>query len=909
MGNAVRDENHVTSWLGVSSADGVTPLPVLIDPVTGRVLVEAPGGGGGDVVGPLSSTDNAIAKFDGVTGLVIQESIIILSDAGTLASTGQLGFSDQWQSGSTYGTDLVLADASAEWDDFETNFGEVSLLNAFNQLAAGGVGSNTLDQAYDEGGAGAGRAITADSGAVTITVPDTSNNEALVLTGNDTTNNPTVLEVVDAGDQVAVLIDKNADGIAFRINMDSNSAQPSYGANVNVNGLGTGQISGGVYDIKYSGGGTLVAAYAFLARVGSFGAGTITYANCINVQILEDSGSIVNATAFNLLNHTGTPTNTYLFTLTPASSWKSGTYSFPVLDDTTTRYIPMTDAITGLTRDSEDLVFQTTTSGDIHLLAATDLVLSDGNQSGSTYASELILSDNSTEWDDFETNFGEVSILNAFNQLAGGGAGGNTLDQAYDEGGAGAGRAIDVDSGAIQMTVSNTDNNAVLELIQNDVTNNPVALSIANTGTGPDIELGNGIINNTSADIVIQTTTSGDVQLLATTDLVFSDGNKSGSTYASELVLSDASAEWDSFETNFGEVSILNAMNQNASNIATNTADIATNTADIATNTAAIAAIDYNTLDEAYDQGGAGAGRAITADSGAVTITVPDTSNNAALELTNNDTTNDPITASITNNAANDALYINQVGVLDANKAAVYIYSNAAQTNAYGSLLYVFNDNASTDQRNIYVEQDGTGGGIYIKQNGVLSAARQALYVYTDAIQINEALVRFFSDNASSTTGVLELENDGTGTNLYVQQDGVLAATKYALHVYSNAAQVNAYLAYIHSDNASSSYDVAGILNDGTGSCLYLYQSNDASNPALDIFTASTIGVDISQTANNANDLYAIRINVLNAGAGNEYAIYFDGAEIVSSAVGGTQDKKVRCSVNGTDYFIPLHTA
>jgi len=46
-----------------------------------------------------------------------------------------------------------------------------------------------LDGAYDQGGAGAGRAITANDGAVEITVEDNGNNEALILNQLDTTNN------------------------------------------------------------------------------------------------------------------------------------------------------------------------------------------------------------------------------------------------------------------------------------------------------------------------------------------------------------------------------------------------------------------------------------------------------------------------------------------------------------------------------------------------------------------------------------------------------------------------------------------------------------------------------------------------------------------------------------------------
>lgn len=46
MSEASRDQNHVPTMLGVSSVDGVTPIPVEIDPVTGRLLVDSTGGAG-----------------------------------------------------------------------------------------------------------------------------------------------------------------------------------------------------------------------------------------------------------------------------------------------------------------------------------------------------------------------------------------------------------------------------------------------------------------------------------------------------------------------------------------------------------------------------------------------------------------------------------------------------------------------------------------------------------------------------------------------------------------------------------------------------------------------------------------------------------------------------------------------
>lgn len=90
-------------------------------------------------------------------------------------------------------------------------------------------------------------------------------------------------------------------------------------------------------------------------------------------------------------------------------------------------------------------------------------------------------------------DFSIVNDGNGIITLSTGAGGGNTLDQAYDEGGAGAGRAIDADSGAVTITVADTDNNEVLTLTQNDVTNNPHTLLITNTGTGDSLSITNAL--------------------------------------------------------------------------------------------------------------------------------------------------------------------------------------------------------------------------------------------------------------------------------------------------------------------------------------------------------------------------------------------------------------------------------
>lgn len=59
----------------------------------------------------------------------------------------------------------------------------------------------------------------------------------------------------------------------------------------------------------------------------------------------------------------------------------------------------------------------TTTAGDLMVRAAAELLLDDGNQTGSTWAQDGIkLSEDTAEWDAFEVAFGEVSLLNAIVQ-------------------------------------------------------------------------------------------------------------------------------------------------------------------------------------------------------------------------------------------------------------------------------------------------------------------------------------------------------------------------------------------------------------------------------------------------------------------------------------------------------------
>lgn len=74
------------------------------------------GAGTGDVVGPASSTDNAIARYDTTTGKLLQNSAATIDDSGNFSTSGTVNSRNM----STDGTKLDAIEASADVTD-ETN--------------------------------------------------------------------------------------------------------------------------------------------------------------------------------------------------------------------------------------------------------------------------------------------------------------------------------------------------------------------------------------------------------------------------------------------------------------------------------------------------------------------------------------------------------------------------------------------------------------------------------------------------------------------------------------------------------------------------------------------------------------------------------------------------------------------
>ncbi len=127
------------------------------------------------------------------------------------------------------------------------------------QVGAGSSGGGTLDDAYNFGGSGAGRTITADFGSVEINMTSSaSNTEALTVTAaNGSTSSPSsAIYVINSGVGASIYAENNNSSNPFNTIQASTNTTQSYGSAVAGYYDGTNQgvgVYGSVYDANSSG--------------------------------------------------------------------------------------------------------------------------------------------------------------------------------------------------------------------------------------------------------------------------------------------------------------------------------------------------------------------------------------------------------------------------------------------------------------------------------------------------------------------------------------------------------------------------------------------------------------------------------------------------------------------------------
>jgi hypothetical protein len=109
--------------------------------------------GSGDVIGPASSTDNAIVRFDSTTGKLLQNSTVTISDAGAIAAASL-----------TLTTDLAVADGGTGAGTFAAN----GILYGNGTGAIGATAVGTATHVLTSNGAGVAPTFQAVAGGAVI---------------------------------------------------------------------------------------------------------------------------------------------------------------------------------------------------------------------------------------------------------------------------------------------------------------------------------------------------------------------------------------------------------------------------------------------------------------------------------------------------------------------------------------------------------------------------------------------------------------------------------------------------------------------------------------------------------------------------------------------------------------------
>mgnify|MGYP001562062578 CR=1 FL=1 len=805
---AERDANRVPTLLGVSTLDGLTPIRVQVNPATGRMLAEVPGGVG-DVVGPGASTDNAIVRWNGVAGTSVQNSVVLISDLGAITGVTSLSLS----------TSLILEET--------------------------GAGTDTITL----------QAPAAIAASYILTLP------------------------VD-------------DGLANQVLTTDGAGILSWTTN-------------GVGDVVGPG----ISTDNAVARWN--GAGGTSVQN--SVVIISDTGAVTGVTSLTISN----PTNCMSLTnANDASSSQTATFegdratmadddeayiNFRLSDDagtqrTVARFVWVITDVNVATGVDGRIDFSVITAGSLNKelsLDGADLspFTNDGLALGTITLmwSDLFLASGGV----INFNNGDVTITHSANLLTIAG-GALTVEDALrsntslilEETGAG------VDTVTIQVPV----------------------LAASYVLTLPIDDGGVGQVLTTDGGGVLSWTTNagGDVSGLgvSTDNAVARWNGVAGTSIQDSVVI-------------IGDTGIVTGVTSLTISTAGNLLTL-TNTTDGASVQIGILEGDRATMadnDEAYvtlrlsNDGGAqteiarltwvatdvNAGTGVDGRLDFSVMTAGALAKELSLEGTNlSPTTNDGLALGTTALMWSD-LFLANGSVVNFNNGDITL-THAANTLIFSGGTFALVNGT-------------TAHGINITQDGVLAINNYGLKLYSNAAQVNSQLMLIHQDNAASTATMAATMNDGSGHGIDIIQVGVLGVGMFAFQVRSDTAQVSAasYLATIIQDNAASTSGAMFIVNDGTGAALQINQNGGvlSSLGALTI-TNSNFGdcIFLDHNANSASDLVGIRFNINNAGAGLEMAFDFDGSEVVNGAVGGIQDKRVRCFVGGgLIYYIPLYTA
>lgn len=202
-----------------------------------------------------------------------------------------------------------------------------------------------------------------------------------------------------------------------------------------------------------------------------------------------------------------------------------------------------------------------------------------------------------------------------------------------------------------------------------------------------------------------------------------------------------------------------------------------------------------------------------------------------------------------------------------------------------------------------------TGGTIRTSATGqrvILDGANNILTFYDNVgqvISIGSSIALNISGTSSTNNGVV-MSSSVAGVGFEYDNTGNVVS--YGLKVNLSGATNTGIGVNIINAGTTTAYGLNMTVSNASFGMLI---TNSGSGNSIDVqHTGSGIGMNINVNHSGGNPT-AIKIATAN-GVGNSYAFEFAGSEVISAAVGGTQNRKIRILLpSGAVYYIPCYDA
>lgn len=248
-----------------------------------------------------------------------------------------------------------------------------------------------------------------------------------------------------------------------------------------------------------------------------------------------------------------------------------------------------------------------------------------------------------------------------------------------------------------------------------------------------------------------------------------------------------------------------------------------------------------------------------------------------------------------------------------------------------GNAVRVTLDASTTTGMSVSTTIDGSVG-LNVQSSSNVTVTPVNISLTSTGTGNDAAAIRITHSGGSSSSRGIHISKSTVGNGILVENSGT--SDSVAITTTSNAARSFSVI------NATSggSADLVYLENAAGGSALSILNtsnanavtiSNTPSSNAASLFIDHNFAygaIELDVDGANASETYgiladvrnsssgvvaAISINTGGAGSGAYYALDVGGSGkfYESSAVGGTQDRKIRVRIGGTLYYIPCHTA